>query len=150
MAQSLAKIYLHIIFSTKNKEKLIKPEIEKDLHAYMAGILKNLDCTAIIIGGTNDHVHILNTFSRVITISKMLEILKKESSKWIKKRGLNYDNFYWQNGYGAFSVSQSRVENVKKYIENQKSHHRTISFKEEFIRFLKEYNVEYDERYVWD
>lgn len=150
MAQSLAKIYLHIIFSTKNRETLIKPEIEKDLHGYMAGILKNLGCTAIIIGGTTDHVHILNTFSRVITISKMLEVLKKESSKWIKKKGLDYDNFYWQNGYGAFSVSQSKVKNVKKYIENQKSHHRTVSFKEEFIRFLKEYNVEYDERYVWD
>ncbi len=116
----------------------------------MAGILKNLECTAIKIGGTSNHIHILNTFSRIISISKMLELVKKDSSKWIKTKGNDLKNFYWQNGYGAFSVSQSKVDIVKTYIENQKEHHMNKTFKGEYREFLKEYHIEYDERYVWD
>jgi len=116
----------------------------------MAGILKNLDCIAILIGGTENHIHILNTFSRTISISKMLEITKKDSSKWIKTQGSEFKNFYWQNGYGAFSVSQSKVDLVNKYIQNQKTHHKKKTFKEEYREFLNEYNIKYDERYVWD
>ncbi len=150
MAQSLAKIYLHIIFSTKNRGDFIKTEIETELYRYIAGILKNLECTAIKIGGTSNHIHILNIFSRTITISKMLELVKKDSSKWIKTKGNDFNKFYWQNGYGVFSVSQSRVNKVKTYIESQKEHHKKKMFKEEYREFLKEYNIEYDERYVWD
>ncbi len=150
MPQSLAKIYLHIVFSTKNRIAFIKPEIEDELYKYMAGILKNLECTAIKIGGTSNHIHILNTFSRIISISKMLELVKKDSSKWIKTKGNDLKNFYWQNGYGAFSVSQSKVDIVKTYIENQKEHHMNKTFKGEYREFLKEYHIEYDERYVWD
>ncbi len=150
MAQSLAKIYLHIIFSTKNRGDFIKTEIETELYRYIAGILKNLECTAIKIGGTSNHIHILNTFSRTITISKILELVKKDSSKWIKTKGNDFNKFYWQNGYGVFSVSQSRVNKVKTYIESQKEHHKKKMFKEEYREFLKEYNIEYDERYVWD
>ncbi|MCK5032234.1 MAG: IS200/IS605 family transposase [Calditrichia bacterium] len=150
MAQSLAKIYLHIIFSTKNRSDFIKTEIETELYRYIAGILKNLECTAIKIGGTSNHIHILNTFSRTITISKILELVKKDSSKWIKTKGNDFNKFYWQNGYGVFSVSQSRVNKVKTYIESQKEHHKKKMFKEEYREFLKEYNIEYDERYVWD
>jgi len=150
MSQSLSKIYLHIIFSTKHRKHFIKPEIENELHKFIAGIMKNLDCTAIKIGGFTNHIHILNIFSRTITISKMIEIVKKDSSKWIKTKGNEFNKFYWQNGYGAFSVSQSKVDVVTGYIENQKEHHRKKTFKEEYRKFLKEYNVDYDERYIWD
>jgi len=150
MPQSLSQVYLHIVFSTKNRENLIKPEIEELLHKYIAGILKNLDCTAIKIGGPANHIHILNTFSRTISISKMLELVKKDSSKWIKTKGNEYHNFYWQNGYGVFSVSQSKIDIVKKYIDNQKEHHKEKSFKDEYRKFLIEYGIKYDEKYVWD
>lgn len=150
MPQSLSQVYLHIVFSTKNRENLIKPEIEIQLHKYIAGILRNLDCQLIKIGGTQNHIHILNTFSRTISISKMLEFVKKDSSKWIKTQGSDYKNFYWQNGYGVFSVSQSIIETVKIYIENQKKHHKKKTFKEEYREFLNEYNIKYDEKYVWD
>ena len=150
MPQSLAKIYLHIIFSTKNRQKLIKPEIEIELYKYIAGILRNLDCAAIKISGTSDHLHILNTLSRTISVSKMIGLLKKDSSKWLKLKGNDFKNFHWQNGYGVFSVSHLKVNSVKKYIENQQEHHKKKSFKEEYLEFLKEYTLEYDERYIWD
>jgi REP element-mobilizing transposase RayT len=150
MAQSLAKIYLHIIFSTKNRQSFIKPEIEIELHKYMAGILRNIDCTAIKISGISDHIHILNTMSRTISISKMLGILKKDSSKWLKTKGNEYKNFHWQNGYGVFSVGLLEVNEVKTYIENQYNHHRKKTFMEEYRELLKKYHMEYDERYVWD
>jgi REP element-mobilizing transposase RayT len=102
MSQSLAKIYLHIIFSTKNRQKLIKPEIEIELYKYIAGILRNIDCAAIKISGTSDHLHILNTLSLTITVSKMIGLLKKDSSKWLKTKGNEFKNFHWQNGYGVF------------------------------------------------
>ena len=150
MPQSLSQVYLHIVFSTKNREDQIRPEIEQPLYKYIAGILKNLECTAIKIGGTSNHIHILNTFARTISISKMLELVKKDSSKWIKTQGNYYRNFYWQNGYGVFSISQSKIEIVKKYIENQKKHHKARAFKDEYRAFLKEYNIKYDEKYLWD
>ena len=150
MPQSLSKVYLHLIFSTKERLPLIESEIEQELYKYMAGILKAQNCTAIIINGVSDHIHILNTFSRTITISKMIELVKKQSSKWIKTKGGKYKNFHWQAGYGSFSVSPSKVESVKRYIQNQKEHHKKIKFKEEFRKFLEEYKMEYDERYVWD
>jgi len=150
MAQSLSQVYLHIIFGTKNRQKLILPEIESELYRYMAGVLKNLGNPAIIIGGYTNHIHILCRFSRMISISKLLAILKKDTSKWIKTKGEKYKNFYWQNGYGVFSVSMSHVERVKKYIENQKEHHKKMDFEKEYIAFLKKYGVKYDERYVWD
>jgi REP element-mobilizing transposase RayT len=150
MPQSLAKIYLHIVFSTKDRKHLIKSDIESELYKYIAGILKALNCTALLINGTADHIHILNILSRTQAVSHVLEEIKKNSSKWIKGKGNEYKNFYWQAGYGAFSVSQSKIEVVKNYIYNQKEHHKICTFKEEYRRFLKEYNIEYDERYVWD
>ena len=150
MPQSLAKIYLHIIFSTKNRKDILRSDIEDELYKYIAGIMKNLNCTAIIIGGTTNHLHILNIFSRTISISEMVGTIKKESSKWIKTRGKKYNKFHWQNGYGVFSIAHSQVEAVKKYIENQKEHHKKMTFQEEYRKFLHKYNVEYDEKYVWD
>ena len=150
MPQSLAKIYLHIVFSTRDRKPLIMPGIEDELHRYMAGILKNINSTALVINGTENHIHILNTLSRIVTVSKMLELVKKDSSKWIKTKGHQYANFYWQAGYGTFSVSSTKVEIVKKYIQNQKEHHRKKTFKEEYRDFLKEYKIDYDEKYVWE
>jgi len=150
MPQSLAKIYLHIIFSTKNRNNILHPDIENELYKYIAGIMKNLNCTTIKIGGTSNHIHILNIFSRTIPIGKLIGTIKKESSKWIKTKGINYHNFHWPNGYGVFSIAHSQVEAVEKYIKNQKEHHKKMTFQEEYRKFLHKYNVDYDERYVWD
>jgi REP-associated tyrosine transposase len=150
MPQSLAKNYLHISFSTKNRDKFIDSEIEIELFSYLGGICKNLECNPIVVGGHKNHVHILCLLSRKIALMKLIEEVKSHSSKWIKTKGLQYKHFYWQNGYGAFSINQSQIDIVKEYILNQKEHHKKLSFKDEYRSFLKEYNIEYDERYVWD
>lgn len=150
MGQSLVKNYIHIVFSTKHREPLIDESIENELHAYLGGICKNLECTPIKIGGYSDHIHILCMLSKKIALMKLLEEVKSHSSKWVKTKGEEYKNFYWQDGYGAFSVKPSDVEVVIKYIENQKQHHSKKTFQTEYRTFLKKYNVEYDERYVWD
>jgi len=150
MGQSLVKNYLHIVFSTKHRVPSIDPEIEEELHSYLGGVCNRLECSAIKVGGYNNHIHILCLQSKKIALMKLLEELKKHSSKWIKTRGDKYKNFYWQDGYGAFSVNPTEVEVVVKYIANQKEHHRKKTFQNEYMAFLKKYNVEYDERYVWD
>lgn len=150
MAQSLAKNYVHIIFSTKHREPLIDEAIEQQLFNYMGGICKALECYPVQIGGCADHIHILCILSRKITLMKLVEEVKSHSSKWIKTKGENYKHFYWQNGYGAFSVSPTHVEAVRKYILNQRQHHDTHEFKNEFLGFLHKYDIEYDEKYIWD
>jgi putative transposase len=150
MPQSLAAVYVHLIFSTKNREPLIRPEIEEELRKYHAGILINLDSPMIASDGTADHIHILFRLGRRQSIAVVVEELKKSSSKWIKGKGREYAKFYWQAGYGAFSVSQSGIKEIKKYIANQKEHHRRKTFQEEFRAFLTKYELEFDERYVWD
>ena len=150
MPQSLAYNYIHLVFSTKYREHTILPEIEPKLYAYIAGICKNLESPALQIGGITDHIHILFVLSKKITLIAFVEEIKKRSSKWIKTQGTQYHNFYWQGGYGAFSVSPKQVDTVKYYIANQKEHHQKKTFQHEYLAFLKEYNVEYDERYVWD
>lgn len=147
MSQSLSKMYIHIVFHTKNNQDLIKPNVESELYAYLGGILKDNKSVPIAINGIEDHVHILCIMSKNITLADLLEELKRNSSRWIKTKGENYKEFAWQGGYGGFSVSQSKVDVVKRYIENQKEHHKTETFKEEYIRFLKEYGVEYNEDY---
>jgi len=150
MGQSLVKNYIHLIFSTKNREPLIHPSVENELYAYLGGICKNLDCTPIKVGGHIDHIHILCMLSKKIALIKLLEEVKSHSSKWIKTQGDVYSNFYWQDGYGAFSVNPSEVDVVINYIASQKEHHRKKTFQEEYRAFLKKYCVEYDERYVWE
>ncbi|WP_299577805.1 IS200/IS605 family transposase [uncultured Sunxiuqinia sp.] len=150
MPQSLSKVYLHITFSTKQRAKLIDKDIQTKLFEYLGGICKGLACNPVRVGGTNDHVHILCTLSRKISQAELIEALKKNSSKWMKTQGQRYENFYWQNGYGAFSVNPTEVDVVTNYINFQEEHHRTKTFQEEFQAFLKKYQVEYDERYVWD
>lgn len=150
MGQSLVKNYIHIVFSTKHRAPLIHEPVEQELHAYLGGICKNLDCHPIKIGGYIDHIHILCMLSKKIALIKLLEEVKSHSSKWIKTKGSGYENFYWQDGYGAFSVNPSQVDVVINYIANQKEHHRKKTFQEEYRAFLKKYNAEYDERFVWD
>lgn len=150
MPQSLSKVYLHITFSTKQRAKLIDKDIQTKLFEYLGGICKGLVCNPVRVGGTNDHVHILCTLSRKISQAELIEALKKNSSKWMKTQGQRYENFYWQNGYGAFSVNPTEVDVVTNYINSQEEHHRTKTFQEEFQAFLKKYQIEYDERYVWD
>ncbi len=150
MGQSLVKNYIHIVFSTKHREPFIHPPVEAELHAYLGGICKNLECMPIKVGGYVDHIHILCMLSKKIALMKLLEEVKSHSSKWMKTKGDDLKNFYWQDGYGAFSVSSTDVDSVVRYIENQKQHHEKKTYKDEYISFLKKYNVEYDERYVWD
>lgn len=137
------------MFSTKHRKPLINDFIENDLHGYLGGICNNLECPVLIVGGYTDHIHILCVLSKKITLMKLMEVLKSHSSKWIKTKGEDYANFYWQDGYGAFSVNPAEVEVVRRYIANQKEHHSKKSFQNEYLAFLKRYDVEYDERYVW-
>jgi REP element-mobilizing transposase RayT len=150
MPQSLANILVHLIFSTKGRAPLIQPGLSPDLNAYLGGILASLECPPVLIGSVVDHVHILCALSRKHALAEVVEDVKKGSSKWVKTKGPGLENFYWQVGYGAFSVSQSNVEAVRAYIADQENHHKRMSFQDEFRAFLKKHGLEYDERYVWD
>ena len=149
MPQSLSKVLVHLIFSTKHREPLIGPEIRPRLHAYMVGILDNLKSPSLQTGGVADHVHILCLLSRTISQAELVEEVKKSSSKWMKAEG-GVPGFSWQAGYGAFSIGESQADTVIKYIQNQEEHHRKVTFQDEFLNFLERYKVAYDERYVWD
>lgn len=150
MGQSLVKNYIHLVFSTKHREPLIHPPIEAELHAYLGGICNNLGCPVIRVGGFTDHIHILCMLSKKIALMKLMEELKAHSSKWIKTKGPGYKNFYWQDGYGAFSVKPSEIDHVIAYIENQHAHHSRKTFQDEYLEFLMQYHVDYDEKYVWE
>lgn len=150
MPQSLSSILVHLVFSTKNREPFITPAIETELHPYMATIFREYNSPSLIIGGTGDHIHALFALGRTITVADLVEEVKTGSSKWIKTKGSEFRNFHWQKGYGAFSVGQSNVEEVKRYIRNQKEHHRRITFEDEYRNFLNQYKVQFDERYAWD
>lgn len=151
MPQSLSQIYLHIVFSTKDRRPFLKDAaLRTGLYAYMVGILEGADCTAIKIGGVEDHVHILCHFGRTVTIADLLRDLKRDTSKWIKENGRGMDHFQWQGGYAAFSISPSHVVPLTAYIASQEEHHRTEEFQAELLRLLKKYHVEYDERFLWE
>jgi len=150
MGQSLVKNYIHIVFSTKYRRPIIDEEIENELYKYLGGTCNSLDCNVLIVGGYYDHIHILCMLSKNISLVELVKKVKAHSSKWIKTRGEKYSNFYWQDGYGAFSVNPAQIEIVKNYIANQKEHHNKKNFKKEFKLFLKKYEVEHDEKYVWD
>ena len=149
MAQTLVSLMVHVIFSTKNREPFITPEIEPELFAYIGGILKNHESRLLDAGGTADHVHLLISQSKNLSLSSLMKDVKKDSSSWIKTKGQLFRNFHWQDGYGAFSIGKSDIPELKKYIERQKEHHRKRTFQEELIAFLDEYGIAYDERYLW-
>lgn len=150
MPQSLSKVYVHLTFSTKNRYPFIDDAIKNDLWEYLGGICRGLECNPIRVGGHNDHVHICCLLLKKITQIKFVEEVKKQSSKWVKSKGERYSKFYWQDGYGIFSVNPAEINVVVEYINNQTEHHRKRTFQEELLAFLKKYNVEYDERYLWD
>lgn len=150
MSQSLAKVHLHVVFSTKNREPMILADVEKELYAYIATISNELKCPVHKINGTENHVHIACCLSRTITMAVLLEEIKRSSSKWIKTKGPAYRKFAWQTGYGVFSFGESQLQHVVRYINDQKEHHRKTTYKDEFRAICKKYQVDYDERYVWD
>ena len=151
MSQSLAKLYVHIVFSTKNREPLLADgDIRAQIHAYLGSVLKEYESPALLVGGTADHSHALCLLSKTQTLAKVIGESKRSSSKWIKTKGNSFASFEWQAGYGAFSVSHSNAGRVQTTIANQAEHHRNISFQEEFLGFLKKHSVEYDERYLWN
>ena len=149
MAQTLVSLMAHVVFSTKNREPFITPEIEPELFAYIGGILKNHESRLLDAGGTADHLHLLISQSKNLSLSSLMKDVKKDSSSWIKTKGRLFRNFHWQDGYGAFSIGKSDIPELKKYIERQKEHHRRRTFQEELIAFLDEYGIAYDERYLW-
>ncbi|EMI27391.1 transposase [Rhodopirellula europaea] len=152
MPQSLARVYLHIVFSTKGRIPWLKDAtLRSELYAYMATVLRdNVQSPAIKIGGVEDHVHVLLTLNRSFAIKDVVQHVKTETSKWIKRQPKGTTEFAWQAGYGAFSVSQTNVPKVIQYVGNQEKHHRQLSFQDEFRDFCKRHELEIDERYVWD
>jgi putative transposase len=150
MSQSLSKNLIHLIYSTKDRDPLLTAKVRSELFAYKSGILTEWESPALCIGGVANHVHLLFRLSKNHALAKVIEEVKKGSSKWLKTRGPAFQGFHWQAGYGAFSVSQSHVEQVSHYIERQEEHHLTRSFEDEFRAFLRRHVVDFDERYVWD
>jgi putative transposase len=150
LPQSLSKILLHIVYSTKNRQRWIPKTVQSHLHAYLAGACRATGSEAYRIGGTEDHVHIACSLPRTLSVSKLLEEIKKSSSVWMKQQDDVSREFAWQAGYGAFSVGHSQLPTLIRYIDNQKEHHRTCTFKEELLDLLQRYGVNYDEHYLWD
>lgn len=151
MPQSLVQLYVHLVFSTKERRPFLRDVAFRErVHAYLAGICKNQDSSSLRIGGVEDHVHILCRLSKTLDVAALIRELKRDSTKWIKGENPDLAEFHWQNGYGAFSVSPSHVPALKQYITNQEEHHQQESYKDEFRRLCIKYGVEIDERYVWD
>lgn len=150
MPQSLARIYIHLIFSTKCRVPALHDGIREALHRYMATILMDRGCRVTLINAVEDHIHLLFELGRTVSISSVVEDVKKHSSRWLKPHDAELAEFAWQAGYGAFSVSASEVHSAVRYIADQREHHRRRTFQEEFLAILKEHSVEYDERYLWD
>ena len=147
MSQSLGRILVHVIFSTKNRSPVIGATDRAPLHGYLAGVVRQVGCDAIRVGGTADHIHALVSIGRVLSVAEVVQQMKIESSKWMKRRGASA--FGWQAGYGAFSIGASQVEALVRYIDQQEAHHRRATFQEELRRVLHRYGVAFDERYVW-
>ncbi len=150
MSQSLTRVLIHAIFSTKNRVAWLSPAIRMELYPYAATVLANMGCPPIQIGGVDDHIHIFCVLSKNLSIAQFIEDIKIPTSRWLKTRDPALREFHWQSGYGAFSVSQSRIPSVRQYIINQEKHHNTIPFQEEFRNFLKAYGIPFNEQYVWD
>jgi len=151
MPQSHSAVFLHLIFSTKNREPWLRDvELRGELHAYLGGVSKKLDCPPVIVGGVEDHVHLLARFGRGVNQSDWVKELKRVSNRWIKERDAKMAGFAWQAGFGVFSVSPSALDAVERYIAGQEEHHRKTSFQDEYRAFLRKHRVEWDEGYVWD
>ena len=150
MPQSLSKVILQIVFSTKNREPWLEPDVRPRMHAYLATVCRDLGAELVCVGGVADHVHIVTTLPRTVSQAEFIEQMKKTSSKWIKALDARYRGFFWQRGYGAFSVSLSQLDTVLDYVKAQQQHHRTRTFQEEYRELLRKHGIDFDERYVWD
>ena len=151
MPQSLAQIYLHIVFSTKYRVPFLADRaLREESHTYLGGTCRNLDSPSLIVGGVEDHVHVLCRLGKVWSVSELVRELKRESSKWLKEQSSDLSSFFWQGGYGAFSISPGHVKGLTDYIANQEEHHKKETFQEEFRRLLRLYGIEFGEKYVWD
>ena len=151
MSQSLTHVLVHLVFSTKDRAPYLQdPKVRGQMHAYLVGACNNLSCPSLQIGGVEDHVHVLCRLGKTTSISDLIRELKRESSKWIKETHPRVGNFYWQAGYGGFSLSPEHAPALIKYIQNQEEHHKKESFQDELRRVLTANEVEWDERYVWD
>ncbi|MGA2867451.1 MAG: IS200/IS605 family transposase [Verrucomicrobiota bacterium] len=150
MPQSLSQVIVHLVFSTKDRQGWLDAPIRPRLHAYLATICRDRNCEAYRVGGTADHVHLAVRLGRTLSQADLLETVKKTSSAWIKEQGHAYHSFFWQRGYGAFSVGFSQLDALVRYIDAQEEHHRTKTFQEEYRELLHKYHIEFDERYVWD
>lgn len=149
MAHTLTQLFIHIIFSTKDRSPCIDPEIRQELFAYLGGIVRQLKGRAVCINGTSDHVHILLEIPSSVCLADMPRILKTNSSRWVHLKWPSRSGFAWQAGYSAFSVSRSNVPAVSRYIARQEQHHRKTGFQEELIAYLKKHNIRYDDRFLW-
>jgi REP element-mobilizing transposase RayT len=151
MPQSLSKIIMHTVFSTKNRAPYLRDlDVREEMHSILGGKAKALNCNPIIVGGVEDHVHLLTTLSRNTEVSDFVKEVKRSATNWIKEKYDGYSEFHWQAGYGCFSIGQSQVGDVSEYISGQVEHHQKTSFQQEYLSLLRKYEIEYDERYVWD
>ncbi len=150
MAHTYASLLYHCIFSTKDRVPVIVPKLAPELFAYMGGIVRSLDGIPMLINGVVDHVHMMIALPPTLSVADTMRLLKTNSSKWVHEGSSEYASFAWQTGYGAFSVSRSNVPAVEAYIAKQEEHHRTMTFQEEFVAFLKRHGISYDERYIWE
>ncbi len=149
MAHTYTNILIHALFSTKDRQPSLSAEVGAELFPYLGGVINELGCQSLLVNGPSDHVHMLFAQPPTLSIADIMEKAKANSSGWVKRRWRNHSHFAWQPGYAAFSVSKSQVESVRQYIENQKEHHRKVTFQEEVLAFLKKHGVEYDPRYVF-
>jgi REP element-mobilizing transposase RayT len=149
MAQSLSQIIIHVIFSTKNRAPFLDQSIISEMHEYLANTSRGLGSRCYRVGGVKDHVHLAIDLPRTLSLSKFMEQLKSSSSKWIKSKSIDYKNFAWQGGYGAFSLSFSHLQPLCDYIDNQDEHHQKVSFQDEYLNLLNKLNIEFDPEYIW-
>lgn len=149
MPQSFGSLHCHIVFSTKHRQPKIKPDVKPRLFEYIGGILRNRSSRLVAAGGMPDHVHLLASLARTLAVADAIRVIKSNSSAWMHDE-LGLADFHWQDGYGAFAVSYSNLDQVKTYLANQEQHHRRVSFQEEFLEFLQRHDLEWDEQYVWD
>ena len=149
MAQSLSKLFVHIIFHIKTSSTKIREEDNEELYSYIGSVIKHNESIPILINDVSDHIHILCVLSKNVALAKLVEEMKRHSSRWIKTKENHYSQFAWQGGYGGFSVSPSLHDKTKLYIANQEKHHQKLSFKQEYLIFLREYGIDFNEDYLW-
>ncbi len=150
MPQSLTKLYAHLIFSTKNRDRWLDASIRSRVHGHLATVLRDLGSPWVVIGGVEDHVHIVFDIGKKSAPVKIVEHIKRESSKFVKSLAPQYSGFYWQSGYGMFSVSPRDRDEAERYVRSQEEHHRNRSFQDEYRAILQAYGIDFDEQYLWD